>query len=389
MDRLQENFDKLLSMTDTSFVRYKHDEINWQSRMFGLVGPRGVGKTTLFLQHIKQHLDRQNTLYVSADNLYFTNHTLVELADTFNKQNGHHLFIDEIHKYPNWSRELKQLYDSYPDMQIAFTGSSVLDIYKGSGDLSRRAPIHEMQGLSFREYLAIFHQIVSPVYSLDDILAHRVKLPGVAHPLPLFADYMRRGYYPFSRESDFGLSLEQVINQTIESDIPLYANMNVSTGRKLKQLLIVIAQSVPFKPVIQKLADIIGVSRNNLSDYLLYIEKAGLIGQLRNATGGIRGLGKVDKIYLDNPNLIYILAQENANPGNLRETFFYNQTRVRQEVIASTAADFQIGDRTFEVGGKNKGKKQIAHLADAYIVKDDIETGYANIIPLWQFGMNY
>ena len=318
MDRLQENFDKLLSMTDTSFVRYKHDEINWQSRMFGLVGPRGVGKTTLFLQHIKQHLDRQNTLYVSADNLYFTNHTLVELADTFNKQNGHHLFIDEIHKYPNWSRELKQLYDSYPDMQIAFTGSSVLDIYKGSGDLSRRAPIHEMQGLSFREYLAIFHQIVSPVYSLDDILAHRVKLPGVAHPLPLFADYMRRGYYPFSREADFGLSLEQVINQTIESDIPLYANMNVSTGRKLKQLLIVIAQS-----------------------------------------------------------------------GNLRETFFYNQTRVRQEVIASTAADFQIGDRTFEVGGKNKGKKQIAHLADAYIVKDDIETGYANIIPLWQFGMNY
>ena len=389
MDRLQENFDKLLKMTDTRFIRYKHNEINWQGRMFGLVGPRGVGKTTLFLQHIKLHLDRQTTLYVSADNLYFSDHTLVDLADAFNKQGGRHLFIDEIHKYPAWSRELKLLYDSYPDMQVAFTGSSILDIYKGTADLSRRAPIHEMQGLSFREYLAIFHQIPAPASSLDDILALRVELPDVSHPLPLFADYLRRGYYPFGQEADFEISLEQVISQTLESDIPLYANMNVSTGRKLKRLLMIIAQSVPFKPIMQKLADMIGVSRNNLADYLLYIERAGLVGQLRDATGGIRGLGKVDKIYLDNPNLIYALAQENANTGNLRETFFYNQTRVRHDIIASKAADFQLGERTFEIGGKGKGQRQIASLPAAYVVKDDIETGYANVIPLWHFGMMY
>lgn len=389
MERLYESFDKQLKMTLTDFIRYRYDEINWSGRMFGLVGPRGVGKTTMFLQYIKQNLNRRDTLYVSADNLYFADNSLVDLADKFSKQGGKHLFIDEIHKYKDWSRELKQLYDTYPDMQIAFTGSSILDIYKGTADLSRRAPIYEMQGLSFREYLGMFHHISAPAYSLEDILQHKVEIPGVEHPLPLFADYLKRGYYPFGMDIDFDMELEQVINQTMEIDIPQYAEMNVSTGRKLKQLLVIIARSVPFKPVMQKLADMIGVSRNYLNDYLLYIEKSGMIGQVRDATGGIRGLGKVDKVYLDNTNLIYSLGRENINVGNLRETFFYNQMRVRQDVIASKISDFRIGDRTFEIGGKNKGQKQIADAREGYVVKDDIETGYGNVIPLWNFGMNY
>lgn len=389
MERLYESFDKQLKMTLTDFIRYRYDEINWSGRMFGLVGPRGVGKTTMFLQYIKQNLNRRDTLYVSADNLYFADNSLVDLADKFSKQGGKHLFIDEIHKYKDWSRELKQLYDTYPDMQIAFTGSSILDIYKGTADLSRRAPIYEMQGLSFREYLGMFHHISAPAYSLEDILQHKVEIPGVEHPLPLFADYLKRGYYPFGMDIDFDMELEQVINQTMEIDIPQYAEMNVSTGRKLKQLLVIIARSVPFKPVMQKLADMIGVSRNYLNDYLLYIEKSGMIGQVRDATGGIRGLGKVDKVYLDNTNLIYSLGRENMNVGNLRETFFYNQMRVRQDVIASKISDFQIDDRTFEIGGKNKGQKQIADAREGYVVKDDIETGYGNVIPLWNFGMNY
>lgn len=389
MERLYESFDKQLKMTLTDFIRYRYDEINWSGRMFGLVGPRGVGKTTMFLQYIKQNLNRRDTLYVSADNLYFADNSLVNLADKFSKQGGKHLFIDEIHKYKDWSRELKQLYDTYPDMQIAFTGSSILDIYKGTADLSRRAPIYEMQGLSFREYLGMFHHISAPAYSLEDILQHKVEIPGVEHPLPLFADYLKRGYYPFGMDIDFDMELEQVINQTMEIDIPQYAEMNVSTGRKLKQLLVIIARSVPFKPVMQKLADMIGVSRNYLNDYLLYIEKSGMIGQVRDATGGIRGLGKVDKVYLDNTNLIYSLGRENMNVGNLRETFFYNQMRVRQDVITSKISDFQIGDRTFEIGGKNKGQKQIVDAREGYVVKDDIETGYANVIPLWNFGMNY
>lgn len=389
MDRLYENFNKLLKNTNTDFIRYKYAEINWTNHMLGLVGPRGIGKTTMFLQHIKQNLHPRDTLYASADNMYFTEHSLIDLTDRFSKQGGKHLFIDEIHKYPNWSRELKQIFDSYPDLQVLFTGSSILDIYKGSADLSRRAPIYDMQGLSFREYLNMFHQMHIPAYTLDEILEHKVELPEVAHPLPLFKEYLRQGYYPFGKDKTFEIELEQVINQTMEIDIPQYANMNVSTGRKLKQLLMIISQSVPFKPTLQKLADMIGVSRNYLTDYLLYIEKAGMISQLRDDTGGIRGLGKVNKIYIDNTNLIHALGRENPNTGNIPETFFYNQMRVKQEITSSKISDFQTGERTFEIGGKNKGQKQINGIREGYIVKDDIESGYGNVIPLWHFGMNY
>lgn len=389
MDRLYENFSKLLQTVNTDFIRYKYSEIGWESHMLGLVGPRGVGKTTMFLQYIKQNLNLKDTLYVSADNMYFAEHSLLDLSDNFSKQGGKHLFIDEIHKYPSWSRELKQIYDSYPDMQILFTGSSILDIYKGASDLSRRAPIYEMQGLSFREYLEMFHGIHASVCTLDEILEHKAEIPGVAHPLPLFREYLHHGYYPFGREDAFEIELNQVINQTMENDIPQYAGMNVSTGRKLKQLLMIIAKSVPFKPVMQKLADLIGVSRNYLGDYLHYIERAGMIAQVRDDTGGIRGLGKVEKIYLDNTNLIYTLGKENPNVGNIRETFFYNQMRVKQVIIASKISNFQIGARTFEIGGKSKGQHQIEQAREGYVVKDDIETGYGNVIPLWHFGMNY
>lgn len=389
MDKLYESFNKLLKITNTDFIRYKYAEINWDSHMLGLVGPRGIGKTTMFLQHIKQNLHPKDTLYISADNIYFTENSLIDLTDKFSKQGGKYLFIDEIHKYPNWSRELKQIYDTYPDVRIRFTGSSILDIYKGTADLSRRAPIYDMQGLSFREYLNMFHHMNIPVYTIDEILEHKVEIPQITHPLPLFIEYLQQGYYPFGKDKTFEIELDQVINQTMEIDIPQYANMNVSTGRKLKQLLMIISQSVPFKPVLQKLADMIGVSRNYLADYLLYIEKAGMIAQLRDDTGGIRGLGKVEKIYIDNTNLIYALGRESPNIGNIRETFFYNQMRVKQEITSSKISDFQIGERTFEIGGKNKGQKQIEGLPKGYIVKDDIESGYANIIPLWHFGMNY
>lgn len=378
-----------LQQTVSTFHRYMYDQVSWQSRMFGLVGPRGVGKSTMILQYIKEHREEHRMFYVSADHMYFTSHSLVELVDQFAKEGGGQIFIDEIHKYENWSRELKQIYDTHPDVKVGFTGSSVLDIYKGQADLSRRAPIFMMQGLSFREYLMLFHKLEVSIYSLNDILEQRAMLPSISHPLPLFHDYLKRGYYPFSGEGDFELRLRQVINQTMEVDIPLYANMNASTGQKLKKLLAVIAQSVPFKPVMDSIATVVGVSRNVLPDYFLYMEQAGMIGQLRDDTGGIRGVGKVDKVYLDNPNLAYILGSENTDTGNIRETFFYNQMRVSTEVISSRISDFEIGGKTFEVGGKKKGKKQIANAAQGYVVKDDIEFGSGNIIPLWAFGLTY
>lgn len=386
---LTEFMENQLKQTTSTFHRYMFDKISWDSRMFGLVGPRGVGKSTIVLQYIKENRASRKMFFVSADHLYFSSHTLVDTVDEFVKEGGEQIFIDEIHKYENWSRELKQIYDSHPELKVGFTGSSVLDIYKGQADLSRRAPIFTMQGLSFREYLQLFHQTEVPVYTLNEILGHKAHIDSVSHPLPLFREYLQRGYYPFSGESEFEIRLRQVVNQTMEVDIPQYANMTASTSRKLKKLLSVIAQSVPFKPVMDSLATVVGVSRNVLPDYFLYMEQAGMIGQLRDDTGGIRGVGKVEKVYLDNTTLAYLLGSDSTDTGNIRETFFYNQMRVTTDVISSRISDFDIDGKTFEVGGRKKGKKQISEAKEGYVVKDDIEYGSGNIIPLWAFGLTY
>ena len=273
--------------------------------------------------------------------------------------------------------------------QLVISGSSILDITKGMADLSRRIPIYEMQGLSFREYLHLFHGIKMDVVSMADLLRHDYAISGLEHPLPLFNDYLRRGYYPFGKDVAFDIELAQVVAQTMESDIPMYLNANVSVGRKLKQLLMVVAESVPFKPVMQKIADVTGISRNYIQDYLMYMERAGMIAQLRDAVGGIRGLGKIEKVYLDNTNLIYVLAPKRADIGNVRETFFMNQMRVVGDVMCSPVSDFLVDGMTFEIGGRKKGQKQIAEVENGYVVKDDIEAGYANVIPLWAFGLLY
>lgn len=389
MRTLYQTYETLLQNTTTSFKRYLYNEINWDNRMIGIIGARGVGKTTMVLQYIKENLDHKKALYVSADDMYFSENRLVDLADEFYKSAGEYLFIDEIHKYANWSRELKNIYDSFPSLQIVFTGSSVLDILKGSADLSRRAIVYKLYGLSFREFLQIFHNYQTEVYSLKQIINNEVKLKDIIHPLPLFDDYLKRGYYPFGLENDMNIRLGQIIVHTLETDIPQYANLNVGTSRKLKKLLSIIAESVPFKPNFSKISEMIGVSRNSLDDYFSYMDNAGLISQLRNETSGIRGLGKVDKIYLDNTNIIYNLAGEKSNASNIRETFFLNQMRVRNEVTSSKKADFSIDESTFEIGGKNKQQKQIEKVRKSYVVKDNIEFGYQNVIPLWAFGFNY
>ncbi|MBQ0130318.1 MAG: AAA family ATPase [bacterium] len=386
---LYEYMDAMLKQTPVSMKRYIFDDIAWDAHMVGIVGPRGVGKSTMLLQYILSHRDTSKMLYVSADNVYFSSHTIVETADAFVKEGGEHLFIDEVHKYKDWSRELKQLYDVHPKLKITFTGSSVLDIYKGEADLSRRALIYTMQGLSFREYLELFHGIRNKVYSLDEILNHQVSVTEMEHPLPLFRDYLKRGYYPFAKEIGFEYRMQQVISQTTESDIAQYADMKASTARKLKQMLSIISTLAPYKPNADNLARELSVSKNNVPDYLVYLEMAGMIGQLRDDTGGMRGLGKVEKVYIDNPSLMTALAGGVPDIGNIRETFFYNQMRVRNDIISSRESDFCIDKFTFEIGGKKKGKKQIEDVPNGIIVRDDIEVGHGIIVPLWMFGMNY
>lgn len=389
MEQLNERYRIILQETETSFMRYLHSSINWGARMLAIVGERGVGKTTMLFQHIKLYNDPDEALFISADDIYFAENRLYDLASVFYKNGGKHLYIDEIHKYPDWSKELKMMYDSFTKLQIVFTGSSILDIYKGTDDLSRRALVYVLHGLSFREYLNFSKGYDFPVYTLEQILSGKVELPGIDHPLPLFREYLARGFYPFFREVEYGVRLQNMLNVTLESDIPIYAKMNVSTARKIKQLLFIISQSVPFKPNYSKIAQMMDCNRNQLADFIFYLEKAGIVMQLRNQASGIRELGKVEKVYLGNTNLIHAISNEKPEIGNIRETFFLSQMKVNHSLTASVKADFVIEDYIFEVGGRNKNQKQIEGLEKAYIVKDDIEYAYRNIIPLWAFGFNY
>lgn len=378
-----------LELTCSDFHRYLYNDVNWNARMIAITGARGVGKSTMVLQYLKTQISDCKVLYISADHTFFTTHTLVEVADDFSKEAGSLLVIDEVHKYPDWSRELKQIYDTHQDMKVIFTGSSVLDIIDGVADLSRRVLHYTMYGLSFREYLGLFHHISVPKYSLEEILDGKAHIEGMLHPLPAFREYLSEGYYPFAIEGDFPLRMQNVITKTIESDIAQYAGLRATTAKKLKKMLAVISGLAPYKPNADNLALEIGISRNSVQDYLSLLERAQLIGQLRDDTGGIRGLGKVEKVYIDNPSLMRVLSGGKTDVGNMRETFFYNQMRVKNDVISSRQSDFKIEKYTFEVGGRKKGKKQIEDIPDSFIVKDDIEFAQGNVIPLWAFGLNY
>lgn len=388
-ESLYQTMNELITSTKTNFKRYLYDEILWESRMIGLVGPRGIGKTTMLLQRVKEQKNNDKYLYVTADDLYFGNHSLVDLAAEFVKDNGSHLIVDEVHKYRNWSRELKNIYDQHPDLHIIFTGSSILDIMQGEADLSRRALMYKMQGLSFREYLELNHNIKMQPFNLDDILKGDIELNGIRHPLPYFHDYLDHGYYPFGNEPGFKKLLQQTVSLAIDVDIPQYADMRTSTASKLKLMLSIISKLAPYKPNMSNLATEIGVSKNNIQDYIHYLERVGLLALLRDKVEGLRLLGKVEKVYLDNTNLMAALAENSPNIGNVRETFFFNQMRVRNNITGSPTSDFMINNYTFEVGGRNKKNKQIAGIKDAFIVKDDIEYAYNNVIPLWMFGLNY
>ena len=390
MRTLVARYRNILKNVDTSYVRNIHSTIPWNDRLIAILGARGVGKTTLVLQHIKLYEDVDTTLFVYADDLWFSTHSLVTLAEIFYTNGGRVLYIDEIHKYKNWSQEIKNIYDQYPDLKVRYTGSSILDLQKGSHDLSRRVLEFQMHGLSFREYVALRYGADIPIHTLEQVLANKIKFPYTDYrPVALFKEYLRQGYYPYFKESGYELRLTKTINAILEVDIPKFAELSISASEKLKTLLYIVAQSVPFKPNYSKIARDLDMHRNAVSDLMVWLDKADLINILRDDVEGYKLLGKVNKIYLNNPNLAYALSDEEPNIGNIRETIFLAWLRATHKVTASSVSDFKVGKYTFEVGGKKKGQHQIKDLEHAYVVKDDIEYGHLNEVPLWSFGLLY
>lgn len=379
------------------FVRYLYDRINWKNRLIAIKGARGVGKTTLLLQYIKKSLPTDHTvLYIPLDHTYFYNNTLLDLADQFVLNGGKYLFLDEIHKYINWSRELKLIYDKHVNLKVVFTSSSILEIYKGESDLSRRAVSYVMNELSLREYVELKKEIKLPTISFNELLTDNVdfafKIKEKISPLFEIKSYLRNGAYPFfiEGESEYSQKLLSTLNQILENDLTTVHKLDYILIAKIKKLLFAISSSAPFKPNISKLSERVNVTRPTLMNFLNYLEKALLIYQLRSENIGISILAKPEKLYIHNTNLVNILSDENMNIGNVRETFFINQISVNHKVNYTKVSDFIIDNRyVFEIGGKNKGKKQISNFKNSFIVKDDIELGAMNVLPLWLFGFLY
>ena len=398
MEKLFQYSASRINSVDTSFKRYLWDKINWNNKLIVITGARGVGKTTLLLQYIREKLNDapDQVIYVNMDDLYFSKNSLVDFADDFVKKGGKHLFLDEVHKYKNWSQEIKNIYDYFPDLQIVATGSSALDIYKGNADLSRRAVLYKMHGLSFREFIELKYDYHFPVFKLDDLLTDTPKkIPVILEkikPLKPFEEYLQFGYYPFFREgeAEFQERLKKTVNHLIDSDLPSVENINFNSVHSLRKLISVLAEIVPYQPNIVKLSQMIGISRETLMRYLYLLEKADLLILLQAGTRGIGKMNKPEKIYLNNPNLINSLTFTRPSMGTLRETFFLNQLQVSHSVNWSDKSDFLVDDKyTFEIGGKNKTRKQIAGITDAFVAADNIEYAQQNKIPLWLFGFLY
>lgn len=391
METLYDSFRIMLDLTPMKYIRSFHDKINWNNRLIGLMGQKGVGKSTLLLQHIKKFNNINETLYVQADEIYFAGHSLYELALDFFKRGGKHLYIDEIHKYDRWSTEIKMIYDKLPLLNVVYSGSSLLALKKGnSADLSRRTIEYTMPGLSFREYLNIANDWNLQPSNLEEILKGNVDFPyGEHRPLKYYDEYCRKGYYPFFKEEDFNLRLKQAINETVEHDIPNYAGMSVASAIKLKKLMYVIANSVPFKPNYSKLSRELEISRNQLPDYISYIESSGIFNSLKEKGSSDAILHKIEKLYLNNSNIAYAISGSNPDKGNIRETMFLAWMRENHNVTSSKISDFEIDGMTFEVGGKNKTGRQVKEADVAFLVKDDIEYAFGNSIPIWMFGFVY
>lgn len=399
MESLFTKQERLLSQTSTDIIRDLMHQVHWDNQLIAIRGSRGVGKTTLLLQYIKQHYPpgSREVLYCSLDSIYFSNHTLLDLADKFYMMGGKHLFLDEVHKYPTWSKEVKEIYDLYPTLKVVFSGSSLLNILNADADLSRRCLPYNLYGLSFREYLMFYKNIRIPIRTLEEVLSHSTEICREVNekcrPVQMFNEYLRQGYYPFynGNKEDYYINIENVVNLILEQEMPLLCGIDPAYVRKLKALLSVLASSVPYEVDTTKLATVIGLSRNSLLAYLANMERAELLKLLYSDLYSVKKMQKPDKIYIQNPNLLYVLASERVQTGTARETFVINQLSVKHEVeYGKKNGDFVVDRKyTFEVGGADKDFSQIADIPNSYVLADNIEYPIGHKLPLWMVGLIY
>lgn len=388
---------RLVGQTSTTFHRYLYNKVNWNNRLIAIKGARGVGKTTMLLQTIKEHFSQnpEKALYVSLDNLWFANHSLSEVVEYHYTHGGTHLFIDEVHKYPSWQTLIKNIYDEYPDLHVAFTGASMLKIDYSKADLSRRMADYSLHGLSFREFLAFEAGINYPVVPLERLLVEHVnigmQITSQVKILPLFEKYLEYGYYPFYKEERDGFSdrLKKVVYAVLNEDVPAVEDVTYSTIQKLRRMLMILAERVPQTPKMNELYSILETNREQGLKMLNQLQRAGLLKLLATEAKEFQHLVKPDKIYLNNPNLMHALT-ERTDKGTLRETFFINQLSAVAIINYPRKGDFLVNRKyLFEVGGKGKSFEQIADVPDSFLAVDDIEVGHGNRIPLWMFGLIY
>jgi predicted AAA+ superfamily ATPase len=396
LQSLFNNYHRKIAKIDMRFKRYLFNEINWKARIIGIKGARGVGKTTLLLQHILENYeDIDQTLYASLDDLWFSTHSLIDLVDWADQHGITRLYLDEVHRYAKWSETLKNIYDSYPDMSIVYTSSSLLMMDNAKVDLSRRQTTYTLHGLSFREYLAFEDILHVPAIQLEDLLEHHVqhamRIVKDVKVASHFESYLSRGYYPFYREAgeDYPSRLREAVSVVIDSDLPAVENMSFETLQKVKKLIMIISERVPFEPNMSELWKQL-VTNNELGLRMLYaLDKAQLLSLLTSKMKNYKLLYKPDKIYLGNTNLMHVLCPS-VDKGNERETFFYSQLYVAHDVKYPQQGDFLVDDRyLFEVGGRKKTYDQIADVANGYLAVDDTEVGHGHRIPLWLFGFIY
>lgn len=389
-------FERKLAATELRFKRYLYDQINWNVRLIGIKGARGVGKTTLLLQHIKETFARRDeVLYVSLDNLWFNNHSVAELVEFLYTHGIVNLYFDEVHKCKNWTQLLKNFYDGYPDLNIVYTGSAMLAIDNSQADLSRRQSLYTLNGLSFREYLEYEGAASLPSISLETLLDththYAAEVAAKIKVLKCFDDYLNRGYYPYYKEAgnDYRMRVAEVAGLVIDNDIPAVEDITYTTVQKIKKLLMVIAENVPLEPNINRLAAQLASTRDQTLKMLYLLDRAALLCLLSDTVRNYKHLTGPKKIYLNNANLMYALSPR-VSEGTLRETFFANQVGAAAPLTIPRQGDFLAdGTYLFEVGGSRKTFEQIADLPNSYLAIDDIEIGRGNRIPLWTFGCLY